>query len=898
MKKILRHVLGKRHESRPDLPAGDIELSIFGKHPGWDDHMPGVGLEQPSAAAFKQALYLEGIGGLIDSGAWEKLQAGSRLAGFDHQFLVLDGEQALMGQLWSSRDGKGRSSYPLVAVASTRTLTPETLLLRTSAELGALRTRLEKSGSADQLLAAWRSSCFTLRLPPTSGGINRILSDDWKERFLALPALGPDRVGLERSLHELAVGMDLDGAAKGGRNRRSFKPFFVRVPCIAGNSAESLLMWATFLRIPVPAQVPLALFARSELDWLDAIVGSPMAERLFCLQAGIAAVPVSSTVDYNLIPRTRAWADQCVRQFLEQRPSSKTTKESVPRAFRDHLPAETHEAAPVANRKGGWLLAAAGLVVLVGIAWWFVPPPPPPPPQQWTLQLAQLSTWVENHDYLRALSPTNQWPDDPEFRSLLRQADRGRSQHHRKAIQEATEALDAEDFDRALAHVQEATRWQVAQEAEIAQTLSEAITHRQGLWQEREDERKRDELARDQLVASWETDLRQMNFASVMAGVAGLPEGWIDDPRIAGLVQQAHDLHHTQQQQAALELVERNRTLEEWKRRLDQGDYQFILDQADDVNARWPEAGDFAELQKRAVQEKERAEQLVAARAARKQAYDRADQALVRGDYELALSSLNHLRTENSMDSLDFDALRADIETEQALLRQVQQPDTDLFTLLAWADLPDKAPFQTTRTEARNRALAQVDDWLAEDRFQEILDRLKDQPYASEDEFARRLHVPRVWKLMVEAREEDQKDEVRRLLEELAEEDQEREPIQELASWAKETPEPVILDVARVVDPIPPPEPAMSNEWITRVNRLLRSYEVQLGVGDAPRQETINGNTYRRLNNPGNDFLEEANRRVSSLDRQPITDDQRERMRILREEISRHKNRLAGHRGL
>ena len=41
-------------------------MGAFGKHPGWDDHILGIGVETETLAQVKQALYVGGIGGQID----------------------------------------------------------------------------------------------------------------------------------------------------------------------------------------------------------------------------------------------------------------------------------------------------------------------------------------------------------------------------------------------------------------------------------------------------------------------------------------------------------------------------------------------------------------------------------------------------------------------------------------------------------------------------------------------------------------------------------------------------------------------------------------------------------------------------------------------------------------
>lgn len=105
-----------------------VDLAVFGKHPGWDDHIPDdVGLDTARLVEAKQRLYLQGIGGNIDGGAWDKLPATQQVA-FGHAFVwrpaPADGAAAgdrelLVGRLWHSSDGKRRERYPMIACVST-----------------------------------------------------------------------------------------------------------------------------------------------------------------------------------------------------------------------------------------------------------------------------------------------------------------------------------------------------------------------------------------------------------------------------------------------------------------------------------------------------------------------------------------------------------------------------------------------------------------------------------------------------------------------------------------------------------------------------------------------------------------------------------------------------------
>ena len=61
-----------------------VFLGAFGKHPGWDDHVEDLGLETGSLVEAKKLFYVQGIGGEIDAGAWEKLDDSQRLPAFKH----------------------------------------------------------------------------------------------------------------------------------------------------------------------------------------------------------------------------------------------------------------------------------------------------------------------------------------------------------------------------------------------------------------------------------------------------------------------------------------------------------------------------------------------------------------------------------------------------------------------------------------------------------------------------------------------------------------------------------------------------------------------------------------------------------------------------------------------
>jgi hypothetical protein len=244
---------GARTQARP----GELRLSLaaFGKHPGWDDHISGIGVETDVLAHIKQSLYVGRIGRQIDLGAWEKLDAGKRVAGFDHTFVWFRAGHVVLGRFWSSMDRKGRSKYPMVLCIDTEGVTPGNLLASGGAELERLREKCRTTTSADQVTTECGAAQDRLRaLLEGSAQPASEVEPEQKQRFLECSALGPDRVGLLRVVHELdnALGVSSSGRGSGSAAMANLHPYHIRVPLCVGSPGEALLVWAEFLRSALP----------------------------------------------------------------------------------------------------------------------------------------------------------------------------------------------------------------------------------------------------------------------------------------------------------------------------------------------------------------------------------------------------------------------------------------------------------------------------------------------------------------------------------------------------------------------------------------------------------------------------------------------------------------------
>lgn len=364
--------------------APRVTLAAFGKHPGWDDHMPGFGIDTEVLAHLKQAFYVSGLGAQIDSGAWERLDPEKRLPGFDHQLLWAHDVDVVVGEFWSSTDRKGRSKYPMVICLHAEGVDSAALLEEPLQILGQLKSAClattsdsavaRACQSAHEQLQAWLS-----RRPPASGVETPSL--ETRRRFLDHHTLGPDSLGLLRVVHEI------DSAAGGAGHRSSEasaaldpRPYHVRVPLCSDSWQESLLLWRQFFRAASPDSEPLLLFARRSAGWLDVVLSSGEGDDLFCLQASPKALPLATQVPYELAPDTRERLDRVKATLL----SEQSVRAEPPPAARREPPTTVYPAprAPVhaTPHRGVWvLLAVVALLLAVGAGVWLYLSLPAPP---------------------------------------------------------------------------------------------------------------------------------------------------------------------------------------------------------------------------------------------------------------------------------------------------------------------------------------------------------------------------------------------------------------------------------------------------------------------------------------------------------------------------------------
>ncbi len=298
-----------------DVSSERVFVAAFGKHPGWDDHIDDIGLETDIIIAAKRILYVQGVGGNIDSGSWDKLQENQPIEEFEHALVWCMDGNLIVGRLWSSRDGKGRTSYPMVVCVQCCQLPLEWVLKN----ILPLLERVEKTCTATTSAADVRLTIentqkefrqLTQQCEPSP--ILPAVRTDVMAKLIKYPEMGgPNHQGLLRILYhiEREVGRDYLDTPKGA----NFRPTLLRIPISPPPVIESVLLWINFLLTKFSINTSVLLLMPLQKQWMDIIIGEPTNLQLYCLRASLRVIPLTSSIPYNLSPE---FIDR-VKQLIE-----------------------------------------------------------------------------------------------------------------------------------------------------------------------------------------------------------------------------------------------------------------------------------------------------------------------------------------------------------------------------------------------------------------------------------------------------------------------------------------------------------------------------------------------------------------------------------------------------
>lgn len=302
MASFLRKLLDKLSPPKAPPPR-ELYLAAFGKHPGWDDHLE-LGIESERLTVVKRVLYADGIGGNIESGAWDKLKENQRLSGFNHIFVWRAEDSVVTGRIWSSRDGKGRGRYPMIVCAQcgmvlswvVKTVLPcleqvQRKIIETQVAEDVTRI-VNDARSALRAEAETAKTIFASRPTRQRNPKKNDARDSADGEESGLPII---LYHLERELGsgDLPLGSN-------GQKVAAHRTAHLRVPAIGAFPAGGAVPWINFLANFVTDETSILAIAPAGEPFIDLIIGEPGPAHLMCLQASPAAIPLTTEIPYQL----------------------------------------------------------------------------------------------------------------------------------------------------------------------------------------------------------------------------------------------------------------------------------------------------------------------------------------------------------------------------------------------------------------------------------------------------------------------------------------------------------------------------------------------------------------------------------------------------------------------
>ncbi len=299
--------------SAAEPAAGRVTVAVFGKHPGWNDHLDDIGMTNEALVELKRFLYLDGIGANVDAGAWERLAPERRAPGYGHDWLWRAPEVLVAGRMWSSSDGKGRDRYPMVAAVQAPGTPLPLLVERAMPVLKDLEAECRAEQEAGGVVAAVERARGVLESafegsPGETASTGGFPTGEELAALCFHPDMGEDGGGCARLMYVLR--RDLAEALSSCRTAwrpAGRKPCNMRVPGCA-ESPACFALWAGFFYALMQTAVPLFMIRRDDGGWLDLVAGVPTAASLACLQASREGLPFVTDIPFEVDEATIAWA--------------------------------------------------------------------------------------------------------------------------------------------------------------------------------------------------------------------------------------------------------------------------------------------------------------------------------------------------------------------------------------------------------------------------------------------------------------------------------------------------------------------------------------------------------------------------------------------------------------
>lgn len=348
----------------------------FGKHPGWDDHIQDVGIANDSIALAKRILYVNGIGGIIDSGGWERAGSEKNTVDFDHTFVWLRKDELLIGRLWPSTDGKGRSKYPMIIGCHLKKVSIDFAFREALPHLTMLETRCRSFSQQSEVLTAFKETQSSLcRLLDKKSKGSRDQNQTITNASMHGRSLLPEIDEIEdieeswtRIFYQIKNQLEnyshQDFKPKRFTDKEFIRAGVLRLPLVDQSFEKSVEPWLRFLQTQVSVEVPLLFFASQQTTWCDIVVGEPSKRELINLKSSLETFPYPYQIPYSINDEFKAKARTVIHALTEGKPTAKTY------VF-DSSPSRISRTAAPQKKSAKWIFILGGILLISVIVIYF-----------------------------------------------------------------------------------------------------------------------------------------------------------------------------------------------------------------------------------------------------------------------------------------------------------------------------------------------------------------------------------------------------------------------------------------------------------------------------------------------------------------------------------------------
>jgi hypothetical protein len=337
---------------RPSKPG--VNLTAFGKHPAWGDHIDDLPLPGPELAPFKQAFYGQIQAALtrwvrsgdnqdriLDSG---DADADAGLLPLDHHAVWIRDKVFILARIGPSSDRAGRAKFPLVVAAQVQGTAPAAAAGVVVDALDTLFDRCMEAQTQEEVRADLARASAAI-----AGALDAAVShppDPTEWRCALAAGLTDAPLEVARALRHLRL------QAEGTRAARA-PASHLRVPTLNLAPTAAAIVWARLL-VDRMAEPLLALAPRSE-PWLDLF--GPAGDTFDLVRIRSTREPLATVIAYDLGPDSLKEARRLLG-LADTAPAKRSTSSSeIPRR------------GPRKELVLGAMLTVAGLSLLGVIVW-------------------------------------------------------------------------------------------------------------------------------------------------------------------------------------------------------------------------------------------------------------------------------------------------------------------------------------------------------------------------------------------------------------------------------------------------------------------------------------------------------------------------------------------------